>query len=133
MVDISTELQVIDNAVYGKDMRRAIRDALQKLADAINQGGGGSAGVKVMHVRNHEEHLNFIMNQDLGYDDIALVDSDMTIMSHVTKNEQGRIVVKTYTDSETHEVVHYVGELYGRMRMSEGEDAEESNESNEGE
>lgn len=128
MVDISTELQVIDSAVYGKDMRRAIRDALQKLANAINQGGGGSAGVKVMHVRNHEEHLNFIMNDDLAYDDIALVDSDMTIMSHVTEDEQGQIVVNTYTDSETGEVVHYVGELYGRMRMSEGEDAEESNE-----
>jgi hypothetical protein len=133
MVDISTELQVIDNAVYGKDMRRAIRDALQKLANAINQGGGGSAGVKVMHVRNHEEHLNFIMNDDLGYDDIALVDSDMTIMSHVTEDEHQQIVVHTYTDAETHEVVHYVGELYGRMRMSEGEDTEESNEPNEGE
>lgn len=133
MVDISTELQVIDNAVYGKDMRRAIRDALQKLADAINQGGGGSAGNKVMHVANHDVHKILILNDEIDYDDVVFVDSDMTIVSHVTENPDHTLVHHTYYNTETHEEVQYIGELYGMMEVSNGEDADNAEESNEGE
>ena len=38
-VDISSELYTIENSIYGSDMRQAIHDALEKLANS--SGGGG--------------------------------------------------------------------------------------------
>ena len=41
MADIIAELQIIKNGVYGKDIRMAIHDAIQK----VNEDGGGGGGV----------------------------------------------------------------------------------------
>lgn len=40
MADIIAELQTIKNGVYGKDIRMAIHDAIQK----VNEDGGGGGG-----------------------------------------------------------------------------------------
>lgn len=128
-VDISSELQIIDNAVYGKDMRRAIRDALQKLANAINQGGGGSAGNKVIHVATHEEHLNLMtMGLDLDLDDVVLVDEDFTIMSHVTVDPENpnSYVMHNYYDPVSQTYKQYIGEIYGTLSIG-GDPPEEEN------
>ena len=43
MADIIAELQIIKNGVYGKDIRMAIHDALQK----VNEDGGGGGVLQV--------------------------------------------------------------------------------------
>lgn len=49
MVDISTELAAIKNSVYGKDMRTAIHDAINKVNnDSSGGGGGGGSSVKTL-------------------------------------------------------------------------------------
>ena len=40
MADIIAELQTIKNGIYGKDIRMAIHDAIQK----VNEDGGGGGG-----------------------------------------------------------------------------------------
>lgn len=47
MVDISTELAAIKNSVYGKDMRTAIHDAINKVNNDSSGGGGGGGGSSV--------------------------------------------------------------------------------------
>lgn len=46
MADIISELQTIKNGVYGKDIRMAIHDALNK----INEEGGSGGGTGVTNV-----------------------------------------------------------------------------------
>ena len=43
MADIIAELQIIKNGVYGKDIRMAIHDAIQK----VNEDGGGGGVLQV--------------------------------------------------------------------------------------
>lgn len=51
MADIIAELQTIKNGIYGKDIRMAIHDALQKVnEDGGGGGGGGSLSVNVAHL-----------------------------------------------------------------------------------
>lgn len=49
MADIIAELQTIKNGIYGKDIRMAIHDALQKVNED-GGGGGGSLSVNVAHL-----------------------------------------------------------------------------------
>lgn len=44
MADIIAELQIIKNGIYGKDIRMAIHDAIQKVNE---DGGGGSSSIGV--------------------------------------------------------------------------------------
>lgn len=43
MVDISEELSTISSGIYGEDIRGAIHDGLQTLAENISGGGGGGS------------------------------------------------------------------------------------------
>ena len=49
MADIIAELQTIKNGIYGKDIRMAIHDALQKVNED-GGGGGGPSSVNVAHL-----------------------------------------------------------------------------------
>lgn len=51
MADISQELIIIANGRYGRDIREAIRDALQK----VNSGGGGGGGGDLSDYYTKEE------------------------------------------------------------------------------
>ena len=46
MADIIAELQIIKNGIYGKDIRMAIHDAIQK----VNEDGGGGGGPSPVNV-----------------------------------------------------------------------------------
>lgn len=121
-VNIDSELNTIENAVYGKEMRRAIHDALQKLANAINQGGGGgTGGQKVVHLASHQEHLNYMTNGDLDLDDVVLIDEDYTIMSHVTMDPEHptQFLKHYYYDPVTRTDKVYIGEIYGTLNIGE--------------
>lgn len=49
MADIIAELQTIKNGIYGKDIRMAIHDAIQKVNED-GGGGGGPLSVNVGHL-----------------------------------------------------------------------------------
>lgn len=124
-VNIDEELNIINTGVYGKDIRRAIHDALNKLAIAINQGGGGGGGgYSVYHFPTHNAYFNALANlEDIDPDDIAFIDSDKTIMSHAQRDPVTGEWIQ-HMDPETHEL--YVGELYGLLHVQPDPEEEDS-------
>lgn len=51
MADIIAELQTIKNGIYGKDIRMAIHDAIQKVNE--DGGGGGAPPVNTSYLRSN--------------------------------------------------------------------------------
>src|SRR5690625_2541931 len=58
MANINKELNQIKNAVYGKDVRQAIHDGIEKAYNDATSGGAGDTNLEVVLARGNYDSLN---------------------------------------------------------------------------